>query len=142
MKDINQYDYRIWHKVCRNENLDVVQFIFSLKGIQPEILNDDGNNVFLIACAQNSNIKVIKYIHKLFPSLFHSQVNIDGFIHNAACFVISNWKKSVNRLKILHYLYLNGIDIHILGMKEIPNQSIYSLPRNYNLGEDMKLYLK
>ena len=33
---------RIWHEVCENANLDVVQLIFSLKGIQAEILNKDG----------------------------------------------------------------------------------------------------
>ena len=31
---------RIWQCVCSNENLDVVKLIFSLKGIQKEILND------------------------------------------------------------------------------------------------------
>ena len=35
-------------------------------------------------------------------------------------------------LNIIHYLYLNGIDIHFLGMEKIPNQSIYSLPRKKN----------
>ena len=36
------------HEVSRNENLDVVKFIFSLKRIQPEILNDNGYNVLLL----------------------------------------------------------------------------------------------
>ena len=35
------YENRIFHKVCVNRNLDVVQFIFSLTGIQSETLNDN-----------------------------------------------------------------------------------------------------
>ena len=35
---IGKNENRIWQEVCKNGNLDVVQFIFSLKGIQPEIL--------------------------------------------------------------------------------------------------------
>ena len=145
---------RIWHEICRNENLDVVQLIFSLKEIQPEILNNDGYNVFLIACEQNSNIKVIKYIHKLFPSLFHSRIkDKDENLLNGACLVIENTiLGSENQLKIIHYLYLNGIDIHILAKEIIPEQtinittikyqSIYSLSKNYELGQDMEEYLK
>ena len=101
---------RIWHCVCRNENLDVVQLIFSLKGFQPEILNRDRYNIFLRACEFNSNIKVIKYIHKLFPSFIHSQL-----IQNGAYFVMdSTYLGRLDKLNILHYLYLNGIDIHLL----------------------------
>ena len=68
---------RIWHRVCRNENLDVVQLIYSLKGIQPDLLNNNEKNVFLIACKFNSNIKVIKFLHKLFPSFIHSRIDLD-----------------------------------------------------------------
>ena len=124
--DINQYGNRIWHVVCFNRNLDVVQLIFSLKGIKPEILNDDGNNIFLIACEKNPNIKVIKYIHKLFPLFFHSQVNNKESIKNAAYFVLDNLvMKRPDKLNILHYLYLNGIDIHLLSKKFHHNQTIY-----------------
>ena len=38
--DIKLYGNRIWCEVCKNANFDVVQLIFSLKGIQPEILNE------------------------------------------------------------------------------------------------------
>ena len=126
---------RIWHKVCANENLDVVQLIFSLKGVQPEILNEAGYSSFLIACAQNSNIKVIKYIHKLFPSFIHSQINRYGkSIQNGAYSIINNGKMNKSdKLNILHYLYLNGIDIHLLSEEPISSnnqkiyQSIYSI---------------
>ena len=96
----------------------------------------------LIAFEKNANIKVIKYIHKLFPSCIHSQANLNGFIFNAACLVLENGrlKRSGNQIKmtqkILHYL--NGIDIHLLEMNEIPNHSIYSLSKNYSLGKDME----
>ena len=49
--------------------------IFSLKGIQPEIFNKSGFNPFLFACDLNSNIKIINYIHKLFPSFIHTKIN-------------------------------------------------------------------
>ena len=145
---------RIWHEVCRNRNLDVVQFIFSLKGIQPEILNDDGNNVFLIACAQNPNIKVIKYIHKLFPLFIHSQININGKIENAAYLVLNGKMNYVSdKLNIIHYLYLNGIDIHFLSKQNHQGntiyQSIYSLTTSFryfvdtlNFNPNMGQYLK
>ena len=127
---------RIWHYGCRNKNLDVVQLIFSLKGIQAEILNSKGENVFLIACLYNSNIKVIKYIHKLFPSFINSQINQYGNIENAAYRIVesasyikiplesSNLECS-DKLQILHYLYLNGIDIHFLSKRSILYQINY-----------------
>ena len=79
------------------------------------------DNPFLIACAFNKNIKVIKYIHKLFPSLINSQLNrnqprIPYSNQNGALLVIFNLSlgKSISdKLNILHYLYLNGIDIHL-----------------------------
>ena len=107
---------RIWHNVCSNKNLDVVQLIFSLKGVQVELLNDFGNNSFLLACERNSNIKVIKYIQKLFPSFIHSQINDK----NAAYFILFGQleRSEKNKLYILHYFYLNGIDIHHLIKKK------------------------
>ena len=131
---ISRNGNRIWHCVCRNANLDVVQLIFSLKGIQPERLNKVGYNVFLLACKYNSNIKVIKYIHKLFPSFIHSQINLQNGVHNSAYLVMdSTYLGSLDKLNILHYLYLNGIDIHLLSVNIHRNQhpliynSIYSL---------------
>ena len=38
----------MWHEVCVNSNLDVVQLIFSLNGVQSEILN-----VFVFAFSMN-----------------------------------------------------------------------------------------
>ena len=78
---------RIWHCASHNENLDVVKLIFSLKGIQTEILklNDKQeeiftfggvHNPFLTAFKYNSNIKVIKYIHKLFPEFIFTNIKI------------------------------------------------------------------
>ena len=73
--NLKEFGNRIWHVVCKNANLNVVQLIFSLKGIQPHILNSKRENLFLLACEQNSNIKIIKFLHKLFPSFIHSQLN-------------------------------------------------------------------
>ena len=102
---------RIWHEVCYNKDMDVVKLIFSLKGIRPKILNGDGYNVFLLACEFNANIKVIKYIHKLFPSLINSQINIRDLTGDQL--VLYNYNILLSeQLKLLHYLYLNGIDIH------------------------------
>ena len=110
------YGNRIWHGVCRNKNLTNldVQLIFSLKGFQAEILNKEGFNVFLYACVLNSNIKVIKYIHKLFPSFINSQLYFHVGVQNGAYLIIRNskLKEKSDKLNILHYLYLNGIDIH------------------------------
>ena len=123
---------RIWHEVCLNANLDVVQLIFSLKGIQPEILNEEGYNPFLFACHRNSNIKVIKKIHKLFPSLIHTQIDIKFAIVNGAFLIFYNYDiKTKLKFKILHYLYMNGIDIHFLSMKisarnQITYESLYT----------------
>ena len=75
--------------------MDVVKLIFSLKGIQPKILNEDGYNVFLLACKHNVNIKVIKYIHKLFPSMINSQSknacnlrSLQGRVRNGAHLIV------------------------------------------------------
>ena len=139
--NMKKYWNRIWHEVCYNNNLDVVQLILTLKGIQAEILNDKEYNVFLRACGNNSNIKVIKYIHKLFPSFIHSQlyVNLKGL--NGAFFILNNSHlNSSDKLKIFHYLYLNGIDIHFLLRFEQKMMSIYSLFKKEN--ENMIQYLK
>ena len=138
--DSNISNNRIWHEVCFNANLDVVQLIFSLKGIQPEILDNNGYNSFLLVCCFNSNIKVIEYIHKLLPSFINTQINVNSSVINGAHFVFKNRHlKLSERLKILHYLYLNGIDIHFLLInKHLGNtsyHSIYSLtqyPRTIN----------
>ena len=124
--EMEYYGNRIWYVVCRNVNLDVVQLIFSLKRIQPEIPKLNGNNVFLIVCNYNSNIKVIKYIHKLFPSLINSQL-IYGGVQNGAHLLISNTNlNKSDKLNILHYLYLNGIDIHLISnVKYSVCRSIY-----------------
>ena len=83
---------RIWHQVRCNKDMDVVQLILSLKGIQAEIFNDKGYNVFLQACGNNSNLKVIKYIHKLFPSFIHSQMKSKWHTNNGAHLIISNYQ--------------------------------------------------
>ena len=127
--DFKQYGDRIWHGVCKNANLDVVQLIFSLKGIQPELLNDNGCNVLLLACETNSNIKVIKYIHKLFPSLINPK-RLNLLFFNPVL------KRSC-RIKILHYLYLKGMDIHFISHDRFSNQkngdSIFSIINNRNI---------
>ena len=152
---------KLCEDVCENENLDVVQLIFSLKGIQEEISfnsicknennNDSGKNVFLMACNQNSNIKVIKYIHKLFPSFIHSQIEHKGSVKNGAFLVIKNLSMNDNRnyedlMDILHYLYLNGINIHLLYkdiFTRIPrNQSIYKSIYSITDFQNIKDYLK
>ena len=112
---------RIWHEASKNQNLDVVQLIFSLKDIQPEILNYNGENVFLIAC-EKSNLKIIKFIRKIFSSFIHSQLQ-NNYNNNNNNNNMENWKfinaayivlfrsklKSSDKLKVLHYLYLNGL---------------------------------
>ena len=140
---------RIWHKVCVNENLDVVQLIFSLKGVQPEILNDRESSAFIIACAQNSNIKVIKYLLKFYPSFIHSQLKLHGENFQNGTHLIFNNRKlnKSDKLNILHNLYLNGIDIHLLSEEPILSyndkdfyHSIYS--RNNGVYDEVGRYLK
>ena len=150
--NIKLFGNRIWHCACYNVNLDVVQLIFSLKGIQPDLLINFGYNAFLIACERNSNIKVIKYLHKLFPSFIHSQKNQYAVIQNGASLILENYQmENSDKIKILHYLYLNGIDIHFLSIEnadedeKIIYQSIYSnFLENYgnNSGKDIDEYLK
>ena len=143
------WENRMWYSACENANLDVVQFIFSLKGFQPEIIDITGKNALLFVCSFNSNIKVIKYIHKLFPSFIHSQITrYHGNIQNAALLVIKNSKLNrSDKLNILHYLYLNGIDIHLLTRSkyELLFKSIYSRIRDVEIkGFDSEIiqYLK
>ena len=129
--DIGILGNRIWHAVCWNENVDVVQLIYSLKGVQPDLLNEDGYNIFLRACEGNSNIKVIKFLHKLFPSFIHSQISVDGDIQTAASLVLNNnFTKKSDKLKLLHYLYLNGIDIHFLSETQNDETSYGSIYSN------------
>ena len=124
--EINVIGNRIWHDVCNNRNFDVVQFIFSLKGIQPEIENDCGENAFLIACKNNPHLKIIKFLHKLFPSFIHSQINQNEKSKNGTYLVLRKFfLNRLDQLKILHYLYLNGINIHLLSKKIRQNQIIY-----------------
>ena len=140
---------RIWHGVCENQNLDVVQLIFSLKDIQPEILNENGETVFLIACAY-SNLKIIKFIHKIFPSIIHSQTKsiINGSFIDAIYLVTYNRKMNrYDKLKTLHYLYLNGINIHFLRGGYPFYKSIYSSLMSLNIDtrsieKDMINYFK
>ena len=141
---------RIWREVCSNKDIDVAQFIFSLKGIQPDINDDEGYNPFLRACEYNSNIKVIKYIHKLFPSFIHSQITLnDGqneSVENGAYLILKNLNLiASDKVKILHYLYLNGIDIHLLS-KKITNRTVYDSIYTFNKffvdNDNIVLYLK
>ena len=144
--EIKKKGNRIWHEVCKNGDFDVVQLIFSIKGIQPEILNGNGNNVFLLACEFNSNIKVIKYIHKLVPSFINTE---NGRVRNGAYLLVLNnvYLKRSDLMKTLHYLYLNGIDIHFLTTNilrgNIFHHSIYSFLEPFKTNtEDMIPYLK
>ena len=119
---------RIWRDICYNSNLAAIQLIYSLKGIRQEILNNINNNLdtlnddyrrmefnpFLIVCEHNS-IKVIKFIHKLFPSFIHSHQKSVWKKKNAAYNVLNNYHLTPpSQLKILHYFYLHGIDIHFI----------------------------
>ena len=145
---------RIWHDVCENKDIQLIKFIFSINGIKQEILkeekynietsNDFGLNPFLIACDFNS-IKVIKYIHKLFPSFINSERKFRFKRKNAAYFVITNSNLNSNeKVKILHYLYLNGIDFHFLSESKSPNEIIYYSIYNEHsiLHNDILQYLK
>ena len=107
---------KIWQAVCENPNLNVVQFIFSLKGIKEEILNNDKElNIFLIACELNLNIKIIKFIHKNFPSFINSKKKNDWVNKNSANIIIGDSNLEISdKLNILHYLYLKGINIHYI----------------------------
>ena len=68
---------------------------------------------------------MIKYIHKLFPPFIHSQLNVIESAQNGAYLVINNYRillkltsyKLSDKLKNFQYLYLNGIDIHLLSKK-------------------------
>ena len=142
---------RIWRGVCSNKDIDVAQFIFSLKGIQPDINDEDGYNPFLRACEYNSNIKVIKYFHKLFPSFIHSQISLNDdqyeSVENGAYLILKNLHLiASDKVKILHYLYLNGIDIHLLSKKILNIRSVYHSIYTYNkffvYNDNIELYLK
>ena len=143
------YGKRIWHEYIRNGDLDVVQLIFSLKGIQSEIINDNRDNVFnsfLLSCCFNSNIKVIKYIHKLFPSFINSLRNFNGD-QNGAYLLLdnSNLKDGKSdKFHILHYLYLNGIDIHLISnVKNSFCESLYTkINQDKSYDENIVQYLK
>ena len=94
--------------------------------------------------------------HKLFPSYIHSQITQYGNIENAAYLVLESSThsrvlktptqlKSSSNLKILHYLYLNGIDVHLLSKIRIINKinyrsSIYTKSKKF-LGYKIQ-YLK
>ena len=138
---------RIWHEVSLNANLDVVQYIYSLNGIKDKILNEEGKkyNPFLIACEFNSNIKVIKYIHKSFPSFINSQTKFNKMSRNAAYLVLGNSQlETSDKLKIFHYLYLNGINIHLLIMSRNFKQIFFyrSVYSSYCKFDMIKPYLK
>ena len=137
---------KIWFEVCKNANLNVVQFIYSLKEVQDEILKDEkGFNPILKACEINLNIKVIKYLHKLFPSFIHFQAKWRN--ENCTSFVLYNSRLRLSdQLNILHYLYLHGVDIHLLSELRNINtktyQSIFTYYKN-NKGENIiTQYLK
>ena len=144
------FGYEFWHAACQNANLDVVQLIFSLKGIRDQILVDDGYNPFLRVCEFNSNIKVIKYIHKLFPSFINSQINTYGGIQNGAFLILENPNLHISdKLKIFHYLNLNGIDFHLISIifaedNQLICRSIYFRNKELNCykEDDIGKYLK
>ena len=103
----------IWHAAASNRNIDVVQFIFSLRGITLENIfnlpNQSGDDVFTIAVQYNTDIKIIKYLHKLIPTSVNSSRN--PFFERASRY----WNYiSEEVITILHYLYLGGTDIHYL----------------------------
>ena len=72
--DGNRYGNRIWHQVSRNRNFhkSLVQLIFSRKGIQPEILNDDGKNVFFNSMRKKFQHKSDQKYSQTFPFFFSS----------------------------------------------------------------------
>ena len=87
---------------------------------------------------------MIKYLHKLFPSLINDQVKTNQYgryCFNGAFLILNNRKlKSSRKLKILHYFYLNGINIHLLLQSTGRHQSIYSLNGgDKNLEQYMKV---
>ena len=67
---------KLWHYVAYNEDLDLVTFIYSLKGIDPFELNQGGNSGFLIAIMNNGNINVIKYLY----NVSHSKELLEQFL--------------------------------------------------------------
>ena len=144
--DFNLYGNKIWHGVSRNANLDVVQLIFSLKEIQPELSTKEGYNVFLLACETNSNIKVIKYIHKLFPSLINPQIRLNDILNGALLLCYNLELNRPSRLNILHYLYLNGIDIHFISTpdknRNLNGKSIFSTIGSGIYYDEILRYLK
>ena len=136
---------RIWFEVCENHNFDVVHLIFSLsfKSIRPEIVNREGLNLFLFAIDRKANIKVIKYIYKLFPALIHSQIILKNEeVQNAASLVVNTlWMKKSHRLETLHFLYLKGIDIHLLSKSKEGGNQIISLYSQIKESNSSLLYL-
>ena len=136
---VDEYGCGIVHFVSVNPNVDVFKLIFSLKGVQPDLLNEDGYNAYLSACAFNSNIKVIKYLHKIFPPFIHTQLYgsyfqfNSGVVKNGAFLVLENRKLEGARtlIDILHYLYLNGIDIHALTKYIFSPSFLESIYSNY-----------
>ena len=94
---------KIWEEVLENQNIEIIQFIYSLKGINIE-------NSFLIAC-ENRNLKALKYLYKNF-SLNINQITSEkkNAFHIAYKYYVRN------SIKIFHYLYLIGVDIHHISL--------------------------
>ena len=106
----NKYkNNKIWHEVSSNQDIEMVQFIYSLKGVDVNQLNGEGENGFLIACGTNENLKVVKYLHKNTPSNIHliNTSKLNAF----QIAVDKNYHYRIS-IKLIKYLYEIGIDIH------------------------------
>ena len=65
--DINIDGDRIWHGVCLNADINVVQLIFSLKGVQPKVFNAGGFNGFFICMCKKFKHKSDQNYTQTFP---------------------------------------------------------------------------
>ena len=64
---IEQFEDRfletILHKASGNKNIEILKFILSLKEVNIHAKNYVGENAFFIASKDNTNIKILKYLH-------------------------------------------------------------------------------
>ena len=127
---------KIWHEVSSNQDIEMVQFIYSLKGVDVNQLNGEGENGFLIACGTNENLKVVKYLHKNTPSNIHliNTSKLNAF----QIAVDKNYHYRIS-IKLIKYLYEIGIDIHYF---EDIFSAIYLLYGQQNAKVDRSNYLR
>ena len=105
LKDL--YEETIFHKACKNSNLQILQYILSIKGINIHDNNKGGRNGFLIAISHNSNEKIPIYLHK---NTLINIYQVNCFNYFSAFSLLSSNPKLILNFKIWRYLMENQFD--------------------------------